>query len=170
MSGSATDALSALLGGRIEQWQGLQPGLAPSDLASLIDAPGEAPAMSDLGMRKALVLFGALVGYDAAAELWVSPADREVWSLAIADPPFAGTPAELRARLGEPELELDSMLGTVPLPQAEWAYPARGITVYADVEDERVWRIALYPAATSAEYGELYRARIGERRLPGSRF
>lgn len=166
MTRAAEQAFAALLDGGLEHWSGLPAGCSPEDLAAVVDAPGDAPALSDLGMRKALVRFGELVATGSPAELWVSPQDSEVWMVALEDPPFAPAPAEVRARLGEPADALDSARGTVALPAAEWVYPERGVAVFADVAEARVWRLALFPVAGAGDYEELYRARIGQRRLP----
>jgi hypothetical protein len=165
-----SDPVEAVLAGRLEEWRGLPRGLSAADLAPAIDAPDDAPAMAALGMRQALVLFGEASESGSGAEVWVSPEDREVWYVALDDPAFVGEPSSIRSRLGAPALELDTMLGTVPMPAAEWVYPERGIAVYADVEDARVWRLALFGATTAAAYGQLYAAAIGRRRRPDARF
>jgi hypothetical protein len=165
VSGAGAEALAALLDGDLAAWHGLPAGLAPADYAPVIDAPGEAPALAALGLRRALVRFGELVPAGAPAELWVAPGeDGEVWLVAVDAPPFAATPAALRERLGPPELTLDAARGTVTVPGGEWVWPRRGLAAYADEADDRVWRIALFPACTADEYAELYRADLGARR------
>jgi hypothetical protein len=166
MTSRAGLAFAALLEEGLESWSGLPAGCSPEQLAPFVEAPDEAPAMADLGMRKALVRFGALAATGSPAELWVSPYEAEVWMVAIEEPPFAPAPAAVRARLGEPALVLDSARGTVAMPGAEWVYPERGMAVFADEADGRVWRVALFPASRPDDYAELYRARIGQRRLP----
>jgi hypothetical protein len=72
----------------------------------------------------------------------------------------------VRDRLGEPALILDSARGTVVLPGSECVYPGRDLAVFVEVPENRVWRVALFPASSAGDYAELYRARIGQRRLP----
>lgn len=163
MSGAA-DAIARLRDGDLTVWNGLPAGTEPADLEPAIDAPGDAPAMTGLGLRKALVRFGELAGTDVEAEVWVSPESSEVWLVAIDDPPFAGAPAQVLERLGAPALRLDNALGTVSLPGSEWVYPDRGLTVFADEEDERVWRVALFTPCPPEQYEERYRAFLGQRR------
>ena len=43
-------------------------------------------------------------------------------------------------------------------------YPERGLTVFADEEDERVWRVALFTPTAPEEYEERYRVFLGQRR------
>jgi hypothetical protein len=161
---SASDAIAALRDGDLSAWNGLPAGTAPADLEPAVDAPGDAPAMAGIGLRKALVRFGALAGTDVEAEVWISPESSEVWLVAIDDPPFAGAPHDVLQQLGEPALRLDNALGTVRLPGSEWVYPDRGLTVFADEEDERVWRVALFTPCPAEEYEERYRGSLGRRR------
>jgi hypothetical protein len=160
----ASDAIARLRDGDLTSWQGLPAGTQPADLEPAVDAPGDAPAMAGLGLRKALVRYGQLAGTDVDAEVWVSPASSEVWLVAIDDPPFAGAPEHVLQQLGPPALRLDNALGTVPLPGSEWVYPDRGLTVFADEEDERVWRVALFTPSRPEEYEERYRVFLGQRR------
>jgi hypothetical protein len=161
---SASDAIAALRDGDLSAWNGLPAGTTPADLEPAVDAPGDAPAMAGIGLRKALVRFGALAGTDMEAEVWVSPETSEVWLVAIDDPPFAGAPQHVLQQLGEPALRLDNALGTVRLPGSEWVYPDRGLTVFADEEDERVWRVALFTPCPAEEYEGRYRVSLGRRR------
>ena len=160
----ASDAIARLRDGDLTSWSGLPAGTAPADLEPAVDAPGDAPAMAGIGERKALVRFGELAGTGLDAEVWVSPESAEVWLVAIGDPPFAGSPEHVLEQLGEPALRLDSALGTVPLPGSEWVYPDRGLAVFADEEDERVWRVALFAPCRPEEYDVRYRVFLGQRR------
>ena len=163
MSG-ASDAIARLRDGDLTSWQGLPAGTRPADLEPAVEASDDAPAMAGLGLRKALVRYGALAGTDVDAEVWVSPQSSEVWLVAIGDPPFAGTPEHVLQQLGPPPLRLDNALGSVPLPGSEWVYPERGLTVFADEEDGRVWRVALFTPSRPQEYEERYRVFLGQRR------
>ncbi len=160
----ASDAIARLRDGDLTSWHGLPPQTQPADLEPAIDAPGDAPAMAGIGLRKALVRYGALEGTDVEAEVWVSPESSEVWLVGIGNPPFAGAPAQVLQQLGEPALRLDSALGTVALPGSEWVYADRGLTVFADEEDERVWRVALFTPCPPEDYEERYRVFLGQRR------
>jgi hypothetical protein len=163
-AGRASDAIARLRDGDLTSWNGLPPGTRPADLEPAVDAPADAPAMAGIGLRRALVRFGALAGTDLWAEVWVSPESAEVWLVTIDDPPFAGAPEQVIGQLGDPALRLDNALGTVPLPESEWVYPDRGLAVFADEEDERVWRVALFTPCPPEEYEERYRVSLGQRR------
>jgi hypothetical protein len=162
---AASEAIARLRDGDLTAWHGLPAGTQPADLEPALDAPGDAPAMAGIGLRKALVRFGELAGTDSDAEVWVSPDSSEVWLVAIGDPPFAASPQDVLAQLGQPALRLDSALGTVQLAGSEWVYPERGLAVFADEEDERVWRVALFTPSRPEEYEDRYRVRLGRRRL-----
>jgi hypothetical protein len=43
-------------------------------------------------------------------------------------------------------------------------YPDRGLAVFADEEDERVWRIGLFTPCPPQVYEERYRVFLGQRR------
>jgi hypothetical protein len=162
---AVSDAIAGLRDGDLAAWSGLPAGTAPEDLEPAVDAPDDAPAMAGIGLRKALVRYGELRGTGVEAEVWVAPDTAEVLLVAIGDPPFARDPAGVLAQLGEPALRLDNALGTVSLPGSEWVYPDRGLTVFADEEDERVWRLALFTPSSPEEYEERYRVRLGQRRI-----
>jgi hypothetical protein len=161
---SASESIARLRDGDLTAWSGLPAGTSPADLEPAVDAPSDAPALAGIGLRKALVRFGVLAGSDVEAEVWVSPESSEVWLVAIEDPPFAGAPQHVLEQLGEPALRLDSALGTVALPGSEWVYPDRGLAVFADEEDERVWRVALFTPCPPQAYEERYRVFLGQRR------
>jgi len=161
---AVADAIARLRDGDLASWRGLPAGTEPADLEPVIDAPDDAPAMTGIGRRKALVRFGELLGTDRDAEVWVSPESSEVWLVVINDPPFGATPEEVIQQLGEPALRLDSALGTVRLPASEWVYPDRGLAIFADEEDERVWRAALFPPVSAEEYDERSRVHLEQRR------
>ena len=161
---AVSDAIARLRDGDLTSWEGLPAGTQAADLEPVVAAPADAPAMAGLGLRKAFVRFGELAGTDLDAEVWVSPESDDVWLAAIEDAPFAGTPAHVLQALGEPAQRLDNSLGTVRLPGSEWVYPDRGLAVFADVEDERVWRVALFTPCSPEEYEERYRVFLGQRR------
>ena len=77
---------------------------------------------------------------------------------------MSGWTAHVLEQLGPPALRLDNALGTVALPGSEWVYPDRGLTVFADEEDERVWRVALFAPSRPDEYEARYRVALGRRR------
>ena len=77
-AGSASDAIARLRDGDLTSWTGLPAGTRTEDLEPAVAAPADAPAMSGIGLRKALVRFGELAGTDVDAEVWVSPSRRGV--------------------------------------------------------------------------------------------
>ncbi len=54
--------------------------------------------------------------------------------------------------LGKPKARLDWDYGTLPLPQCEYIYPERGITLFMNLEGDRALHIALYAATTQKDY------------------
>ena len=120
--------------------------------------------MAGLGLRKALVRHGALAGTDVDAEVWVSPGHPRCGSWRSATRRSPAPPSRSCSSSDAPALRLDNALGTVALPGSEWVYPDRGLTVFADEEDERVWRVALFTPTGPEEYEERYRVFLGQRR------
>ena len=161
---SASESIARLRDGDLTAWSGLPAGTSPADLEPAIDAPGDAPALAGTGCARRCVQLRRAGASDVEAEVWVSPESSEVWLVAIEDPPFAGTPQHVLQQLGAPPLRLDSALGTVSLPGSEWVYPDRGLAVFADEEDERVWRVALFTPCPPQAYEERYRVFLGQRR------
>jgi hypothetical protein len=131
---------------RLDTWR----GLPPCRLAD-VKADGH-PGMASLGQRRAA--FRAADYSGGPAQAWTEPDGDEVLMITVEHPAWGGTPAGALAALGAPELRLDTVRGTVALPGGEWAYPSRGITLYADEDDERIFRAALY-APTGPEAYEV---------------
>ena len=139
----------------------------PDDLRALADGGGPVPpglggpASTVLGARRAFRWFR-----DEDVAVWGPPDGSEVWMVSIEHPSFAGSPAEVLAALGEPAMRLDTALGTVAIAGGEWVYPDRGLTVFADEEDERVFRVNVFAPVAPSAYAELYVTQPGERRRP----
>ena len=129
-----------------ETWRGLRPCTLGD-----VGASGD-PGMSSLGQRRAF--FRAADAPGGPAQAWTEPDSDDVLMVTIEHPDWAGTPADALEKLGAPELRLDTARGSVQLPGGEWAYPSRGLTIYADEEDEKIFRIALY-APTGADAYEV---------------
>jgi hypothetical protein len=76
---------------------------------------------------------------------------------------------ELLQELGTPAAQLDWDFGTLPLPRSEYVYPARGITLFLNTDQDRALHISLYAPTTLEAYLERLRPRFGSQRRPLSR-
>jgi hypothetical protein len=83
------------------------------------------------------------------------------------NPELSGSFAALRDSLGVPAARLDWERGTLKIAGGEWAYPARGITVFVDpVALDAVLHIAVYHATTLDTYRRTLRPHLGKQLLP----
>lgn len=139
----------------------------PDELLALLRgaaAPAEldGAALANLGERKALVW-----PVDDDTRVWAAPDGSAVWMVSVARPAWAGTPAQVRAQLGEPVLRADTALGSVALPGGLWVYADRGVAVHADEEDERVVRVDVFAPVDAGDFARLFATSARERRRPG---
>ena len=160
------DALAALEQGGVEAWRGLPFGCPPDSLAPAITDLDPSPGMADLGLQKAFFRSGVWAGSGAPVQVWTTTDETEVLMLAVADPPFLPTGTAAVERLGEPDARLDSARGSVPFPESEWVYAARGLAAFANPDTDVVWRATLFRPCTLEEYDDEFRVELLQRRFP----
>ena len=78
------------------------------------------------------------------------------------NPQLDGGWPSLARDLGEPEAKLEWIDGSVPTPDGELVYAARGITVFLDT-DMTARHIAVYQPASIDEYVKTLRPRLGKK-------
>ncbi len=84
------------------------------------------------------------------------------------NPAVKGGAAALRADLGAPAARLDFEHGTLPIAAGEWAFPARGITLFVEPVNGEILHVALYHPTDLAEYVHALRPHLGKRPWPVS--
>jgi hypothetical protein len=72
----------------------------------------------------------------------------------------------LKRHLGEPAAKLDWDFGTLPLEEAEFVYPERGITLFLNSTLDRALHIALYPVTSLADYEKNLRPQLAKKLRP----
>jgi hypothetical protein len=83
------------------------------------------------------------------------------------NPELASGFAVLRDDLGAPAARLDWEHGTLKISGGEWAYPARGITVFVDPDaPDTALHIAVFHATTLETYRRALRPHLGKQLLP----
>lgn len=104
-------------------------------------------------------------GYDKPVRIWL---DGDQVLLIDAEYPelaTGGVPALIEA-IGPPQAKLDAFLGTFMIPESEWVYAERGLTLYINPENNIPLRLAVYPPTTLDGYRERLRMDLQMRRLP----
>lgn len=76
------------------------------------------------------------------------------------NPELSGGFAPLKADLGEPPVRLDWFYGTLPIPNGEWAYTTRGITVFLNTNADKVLHLAVYHPTTPDDYMKAVRPHL----------
>ena len=106
-------------------------------------------------------------GYRESVRVWL---DRDLVLLMDADSPTLDSdlPAILET-LGTPEAQLDAYFGTLFLPKCEWVFPARGLTLYVNLEDRSLLRLVVYAATTLSTYRARLQLNLRTHRLPPDR-
>jgi hypothetical protein len=149
-------------------WRGFATGCTPHALV-----PGLPDPMPDLGEQPSRRL-----GADASSAAfvlldlpgWYRPmASFRAGELVLVDgmnPELDGGAAPLLAELGAPATKLDWSYGTLPIAQAEWPYPDRGITVFLNTTSDKVLHLALYQPTTLDVYLRSLRPPLAKRPLP----
>jgi hypothetical protein len=152
----------------LRAWQGLPTrcdwqvwtGPLPSDWREVYARPLGSSA------RPAHQLDVAVPGYQHPHLYFV--AGEAVLFEALVGPALEAFP-ELLKELGTPAAQLDWDFGTLPLPRAEYVYPARGITLFLNTDQDRALHIGLYAPTTLEAYLEQLRPRFGSQRRPLAR-
>jgi len=145
-------------------WDGLPAGLAPRELFAELPADqawGRRPLGEDFAHADFAVL--DIAGYYRPT---VSVRDGEVVLFDAMNPELPDGLGPISAALGEPAAMLDYDHGTLPVPQGEWPYPARGITLFVNTTAETVLHLALFAPTTLDDYRRRLRPHLGKRLRP----
>lgn len=161
----ATDALLRFAARDFEAWAGLAEDTTVADVAETFEVD-DAPQPATLGAEHRAVgwLTVAADGYPGGIRVWLDGT-----SVVLLDGPDPELPAGLEAflhELGDPDVRLDSYLGTLPIEGSEWVYPSRGLTVYLNPENMVILRLAAYVPTTLDEYEARVRMDLQTKRLP----
>ncbi len=147
-------------------WRGLPADGSLEDIRRYFPAADQGIGQATLGQEKRNFLVLPVAGYDGPVRAWFIPDSEEVLLLDGAYPELAPDLAALLASLGEPALKLDSYWGTLAVPQGEWVYPDRGLTLFLSDEGHAVYHLAVFTPVSAADYQENLRLSLRKRRLP----
>jgi hypothetical protein len=165
LNSSPQAALRAFAGRDFRDWRGLAPNTSLTDVAAVLEVDDWSGAGS-LGSerREATWVNAAVEGFEHAVRVWL---DENLVLLLDAESPTLATelPDLLRA-LGTPEAKLDSYLGTFPIPESEWVYPGRGLTLYVNPANGILLRLVVFAPTTLEVYRQHLRLDLQMRRLP----
>jgi hypothetical protein len=163
---NAQAALRAFARRDFHDWRGLAPNTSLGETAAIFEVDDDWRGVAKLGSdrREATWVSAQVEGYEKAVRVWL---DEALVLLIDAESPtlLTGLPMLLRA-IGTPEAKLDSYLGTFPLPESEWVYPGRGLTLYVNPENGILLRLAVFAPATLDVYRRRLRLDLQMRRLP----
>jgi hypothetical protein len=149
-------------------WRGLAPETRLSDLATFCEGDTGSRIRARLGEshRSAEFVSVNFKEYEAGVRAWLALGEDRV-QLMDAEYPSLETdlPSLLRV-LGAPASKLDSYLGTFRLPESEWVFPSRGLTLYVNPETKTLLRLAVYPVTDLESYRRDLRLDLKLTRLP----
>jgi hypothetical protein len=164
---SCSEAISILQAGNIAGWRGLPKSCTIADLTQYFPriSPGEGRA--GLGRREAYFTRVKAESFDSSIRVWLQ--DTQVLMLDVEALEKSSELSTLLSELGEPATKLDCYLGTLLFKEAEWVYPERGLTLFVDVNSQRLVHIVMFPATTMASYESEFRLNLRVRRLRNNR-
>lgn len=162
------EALRAFAARDFRAWQGLAPETSLADVAAVCDVDTTWRASARLGEahRRAEWLGGTFREYELGIRIWVEPGQHRVLLMDTESPVLVTDLPVLLQTLGTPEAILDSYLGTFCLPESEWAFASRGLTLYVNPETQQLLRLAVYPATSVEDYRRNLRLDLQMKRLP----
>ncbi|MDH3600590.1 MAG: hypothetical protein OEU26_13220 [Candidatus Tectomicrobia bacterium] len=150
-------------------WNGLPASCAPSDLFD--DFPVDP---SDRPVRPLGELFQpsvfVLLDIDGYYRPTASIRDNELVLFDGMTPDLLGGFARLRDDLGGPAARLDWFYGTLEIPNGEWVYPERGITIFLNTSTDKALHIAVYQRTDLDNYVSTLRPNLRKKLKPLSRF
>ena len=150
-----------------KQSTGLPEGCLLSDLTEIGVQIKEGEGVARLGQRKTNFRMLVVEGYEHAVRVWL--AAEKVLLLDVKYPQIDPDLPTLVAQWGEPAAKLGSYLGTLLLPESEWVYPQRGVTLFINPKNNILLRLAVYPPTTLESYQERLRLNLQRKRLPQRR-
>lgn len=163
---NAQAALRAFARRDFRQWRGLSPHTSFADVAAVFEIDDDWRGAGTLGSerREATWASVGLEGYEKGVRVWL---DENL--VILIDGELTELATELSVLLqdtGEPEAKLESYLGTFPIPESEWVYAARGLTLYVNPENGILLRVAVFVPTTLDVYRQRLRLDLQMRRLP----
>jgi hypothetical protein len=162
-------ALAVFAGRDFREWKGLAPNTSLADAAAVFTVDDGWRGKGRLGddRREATWVSAAVDGYDKAVRIWLD-LDRVI--LMDAESPTLATDLPtLLQTIGAPEAKLDAYLGTFLIPESEWVYPGRGLTLYVNPENGILLRLAVFVSTTPDVYRRSLRLDLRMRRLHQSK-
>jgi hypothetical protein len=146
-------------------WDGLPPGCRPHELFPELPDSTSDWAQRPLGdgFERAAFALAELPGYYRPT---VSARDDVVVLFDGMNPELRDGFEALAADLGAPAARLDYRHGTLPVPDGEWIYGSRGLTLFVNTTADTALHVALYPTTTTEEYLEALRPHLGKTLRP----
>ena len=152
--GSCEEVRDAIAARRFVGWRGLPVGCKPDALfgVALDDQWGQLPLGDARDPARSRLL--DLPGYYRPLAY---VRDGIVVAFDAMNPELAGTVQALEDSLGPPEIVLDWVFGTVAMPRGERVYASRGITLFMNLENQKVVYVTVYAPTTSDAYQQKIR-------------
>jgi hypothetical protein len=145
-------------------WRGFTDGCTPAILLDALPADFSELAYWDLGSSFTRSQFVPLTlgGYDGARVSFQG--GRAV--LFNGAPQSIGNLQALLDDLSEPAAKLNWYDGLLEMPSGEWAFPARGITLFLNSSFETLLHLALYDSTSLEDYTTRLRPDFRVRKIP----
>lgn len=161
-----SNAVLAITQADVSTWQGLPQPCQLSNLKQQFkQRRGE--GIGSIGQIQAPFLMFEVEGFNQPIRVWVE--EDTVLIIDMKAIELSSNLSSILATLGEPEVKLDSYIGTSLIEQGEWVYPNRGIALFMHPQSQRLDHITLFPATTLIDYEAKYRLHLRTRRLPQRR-
>lgn len=148
---NCTDIRNAIAARDFIGWQGIPPSCSAKDLFDNIPDDLSGRPSRPLGDDFQASVF-VLLELDGYYRPMASFRDNKLILFDGMNPELKDGFAPLYNDFGEPAARLDWHYGTLAIPNGEWIYPERGITVFLNTTADKVLHIALYQATNLREY------------------
>lgn len=163
---SAQAALRAFARRDFHDWRGLAPDTSLSDAVAVFEDDDDWRGAGKLGSERRASRWAsvAVEGYEKGVRVWL---DEDLVILIDGESPTLATPLPVLLQdIGQPEAKLDSYLGTLLIPESEWVYAGRGLTLYVNPENGILLRVAVFVPTTLDDYRQRLQLDLQTRRLP----
>jgi hypothetical protein len=149
---TCAEAFSAFAAKRFVSWNGLHPDCGLEALTAIAPTLNEGVGREPVGRSGRWVSFRAVVfdDYTEPARAWFD-GDRLIM-LDVDYPQLRASPEDWLRELGDPEARLDCYWDLLALPQGEWAYPSRGLSVLVNLQTRTWLRVIAFAPTTLAAY------------------
>jgi hypothetical protein len=163
------DSLQALAVAEVGHWTGLAPGTTVDDLvAAGLPVDREVTGTGRLGSERCAATWYAVESttYEGGLRVWER--DGEVVLLEGRLPVDEDDEPQPAPTLGEPEITFDTHLSRVRIEDGERAYPARGLTVVVNTDNDLLLSVVAFVPTTADDYRRTLRPESGppERLVP----